>query len=330
VGVTSQIRATLARFKANLIAAEAAVFQREAALQNIIGLPPNTFYRIIPITMPATDPIDFEWNNVVRLAANRRPDLIELKLILEADRQSLILADNQTLPQLDAVALYRWDGLRGRFAADKSGFSTGGNDFTDWSLGINFSVPLYLRRERAQVRSRQLQIARDQANIEQGMHQVRHQLAQNSRNLAQFYSQWEAFKEAREASKINLERQYAALRIGFTDNPASPSSASPFFLNFLNALTDWGNSVSQEAQALAQYNTELVNLERETGTILETHGVYFHEDRFCSIGPKWCLHNNGREYPRSVRPGENQPLYSDQDGDKPSENAFNLDDYPRR
>lgn len=319
---TAQFRASLSRFKANLIAAEANVLQREAALQNILGLPPNTQYQLVPITTPATRPFEFEWNSLVRLATERRPDLIELKLILEADRQQLLQANNRAKPQLDAVALYRWDGLQGRFAGGPE-FGTSANDVMGWSLGVNFSVPMYLRSGRAQIRSTQLQIARDKANIDQGVHQVRHQLAQNARNLASFYAQWEAFKEAREATRINLERQYAAFQIGFEDSPAS------FFLNFINALTDWGNSVSQEAQALAQYNTELANLERQTGTILETHGVFFSEDRFCSIGPKW-QRREARQYPRNLRPNENAPRYSDRDTQKEAENFFNLDDYPRR
>ena len=37
----------------------------------------------------------------------------ELKLALEADEQRRIVAENQTLPQLDAAAGYRWNGLEG-------------------------------------------------------------------------------------------------------------------------------------------------------------------------------------------------------------------------
>jgi len=313
----AQARSALARFRANLISARANVLQREAALQNILGLPPTEPYKIVPTTPPAMDKIDFDWNEVNSIARTRRPDLVELKLILEADGQRLLLARNNARPNLDAVALYRWNGLEGRLP-NRDRISTGAGEFTDWTLGVNFSVPLLLRRERANVRSSELLIARDRANLQQGYHSVRHQLALNIRNMDQYYAQYGAFQEAREAAKENLERQVVALRVGH----------EVIFLNVLEAITEWGNSVSQEASSLAQYNTELANLERETGTILETHGVYMYEDRFCALGPMWCLKNHGREYPRDIHAGPNADRYPQ--GDEPSEDVFNLDDYPRR
>ncbi|MEZ6078084.1 MAG: hypothetical protein R3C56_21155 [Pirellulaceae bacterium] len=46
-----------------------------------------------------------------RLGSAERPDIIELKLILEADQQRLLLSNNQARPQLNGVALYRWNRL---------------------------------------------------------------------------------------------------------------------------------------------------------------------------------------------------------------------------
>ena len=73
------------------------------------------------------------------------------QLILEADRQSVGLARNQARPQLDTSFLYRWNGLEGRTPTGAH-LSTGPGEFTDWSLGVNFSVPLGLRQGRADLR----------------------------------------------------------------------------------------------------------------------------------------------------------------------------------
>jgi len=314
---TAQAQSALAQFKAGLIGAKANLLTREAALQNILGLPPTQPNRLVPVTPPTSNRIDFDWNEVTQIAQQRRPDLIELKLVLEADQQRLLLAENQTRPNLDLVALYRWNGLEGRMP-NGGRIGTQGDEATDWTLGVNFSVPLLLRQERASLRSAQLIVARDRANLTQGVHSARHILALNFRNLDTFYSQYEAFQIARAAAQTNLQRQYAAYRTG---NPV-------LFVNVLQAISDWGNSVSQEANSLAQYNTELANIERQTGTILETHGVFFFEDRFCSLGPLWLSHKHDKLYPRDIRPGENHPNYKN--SDEPAENFFDLDDYPRR
>src|SRR6202011_2831573 len=110
------------------------------------------------------------------LAEKRRPDLIELKLIIEAERQRLLQAENQMLPQLNGVAKYQWDGLSGTMP-NGAGTSTGPGQFTEWSIGVNFSVPLGLRQARALVRQEKLLIEKDRANLLQGIHAATHELA---------------------------------------------------------------------------------------------------------------------------------------------------------
>lgn len=317
VAEVSQAQSALAQFRASLISAKANLLTREAALQNILGIAPTAPNELVPTTPLTSEQIKFDWNEIIQTAQQRRSDLIELKLILEADQQRLLLARNQTLPNLDLVSLYRWNGLEGRMPdGDRTG--TRGNDATDWTIGVNFSVPLFLRQERAALRSAELIISRDRANLQQGVHSSLHILALSIRNLDAFYLQYEAFHVAREAARRNLQQQFAAYSTG---NPV-------LFINVLQAISDWGNSVSQEAQSLAQYNTELANLERETGTILEVHGVFFFEDRFCSLGPIWISSQCDKSYPSDIHPGENIPQYPQ--GDKPSEEFFELDDYPKR
>lgn len=307
----AQARSALATFRANLITAEANVLQREAALRNLLGLPPAGQTLLVPVTPLLTDRVEPNWQGILELAAEQRPDLIELKLILEADEQRLHIARNQALPRLDAVALYRWNGLEGRLP-DGAFVRADPNDFTEWQLGVNFSVPLGLRRERAAVRQQELLIMHDRANLEQGLHAAAHELAESLRNLAQYYEQYRAFTEARQAAWTNLEYQLADYREG----------RATLYLNVLQAITNWGNSVSAEAQALARYNIELAYLEERTGTILESHGIRFLEERFCSIGPLGRMFRD-RPYPQAMPPGENSTRYPF--GDEASEKAMKID-----
>ena len=103
----------MTNFEAQRIAARANVLQREAALRNILGLPPMDLAELIPTTPPTKEQLELEWQPLLALATERRPDIVELKLVLEADQQQLLLAQNQALPNLSAVGLYRWNGLEG-------------------------------------------------------------------------------------------------------------------------------------------------------------------------------------------------------------------------
>ena len=304
----AQANVTYQQFRANLIAAEGTVLTREGALRNLLGLAPNDDRQIIPVSAPTTERLQAQWTDLVELAGINRPDLIELKLIIEAEHQRLILAENQALPRLDAVALYRWNGLTGTMPSGEH-LASGGGQFTDWTLGINFSVPLGLRQGRASVRQQKLLILRDRANLEQGMHAAVHELAVTIRDLDNAYEQYLAYKETRAAALTNLKVQLAE----FQDQKKA------LFLNVLQALNDWGNAVSSEARALLTFNATLAILERQTGTILETHGLAFSEERFRAAGP---LLLRDRLYPAALPAGGDPRRYPA--GAEPSENSFDL------
>ncbi|MEZ6063961.1 MAG: TolC family protein [Planctomycetaceae bacterium] len=310
----AQPKVSYNNFRANLIAARGNVLQTEAALRNMLGLPPEDGSRIVPSTPPTRDRVEFHWEELIDTAQIRRPDLIELNLILLADQQRLVQARNVAQPTLNAVGVQSWNGLTGRTAGTTFGSEL--NDNPSWTLGVTFQVPLGLRQARAAARSSELLIARDRANIAQGIHQVEHQLATTVRSLDQAYLQYEAFREVRQAASVNLEVQFAEEQVGRV-----------IFLNVLQAINDWGNSVASEASALTQYNSQLATLERQTGTVLEVHGVTFVEERFAAIGPHG-RHFEPDCYPRDLRAADSAPRY--EDSGEAAEEFFELDDYPHR
>lgn len=305
----AQSKVATLNFKSNLISAQATQLQRESALRNLLGLAPEDGTEIVPTSNLATDQLPMNWQELLTLAESNRPDIIELKLVIEADEQLFRQSQNQSLPSMDAVAQYRWNGLAGELP-NLSNVSSGFGQFTDWTLGVNFSVPLGLRQARAGVRQQQLIIARDKANLKQGLHAVVHDLATTIRNLDQNYSLYQVFKEAREEALFNLERQYRDYLGGRS-----------IYLNVLLAITDWGNAVSSEANTLAQYNIALSELERASGTILESHGIRFVEERFAAVGPSgsWA---EPIFYPYANPSAPNEPRYND--SGKMSESQFEL------
>jgi outer membrane protein TolC len=315
----SQARVSLQNFKSSLYAAQDSVLQREAALRNIMGLPPTDGRHLVPTTPPTTENYLPIWDELLGLAEQRRPDLIELKLVLEADQQRMLQVRNQAYPSLDALAIYRWNGLEGELATGDR-LASGAGQFTDWTLGVTFSVPLGLRRERARLREQELIIARDRANLQQGLHAVIHTLAQDFRSLQLLYSRYELARDTIEPAAENLRAQRGRYRVG---GVAAGTLGQTPYINLLLAITDWGNAISSEAQFLTQFNTLLAKLERDTGTILETHGIYFYEERFTAIGPAGRL-GQPRCYPAALTPSENAPRYPN--SDRPSEEAFELTD----
>lgn len=305
----SQAQVSYTQFKARLVAAKALVLAREAALRNLLGLVPNDDREILPVSVPTFARVRPAWKGLTNLAEERRPDIIELKLILEAEQVRLLQAENQALPTIDAVALYRWNGLAGAMPNGER-LATGPGQFTDWTAGINFSVPLGLRQGRAQVREEKLRILRDRANLEQGVHAAIHELAGSVRELDSNWEQYLAYKESRLAAFDNLKVQIEQFKSGRS-----------IYLNVLQAINDWGNAVISESRTLLTYNIALASLERQTGTILETHGLVFFEERFRAAGPLGIF-GPGRLYPSAIVPTGAPTQYPPTSGR--SEDAFNL------
>ena len=300
IGDTAQAEVSLASFRASLIAAQGDLLNREAAFRNVLGLPPVDAVHFVPSTAPKSDRIEPDWDSLLGIAEQNRPDIIEIKLNLETNYQRRLVANNQVLPSIDASALYR----------------TQFGEVTEWQFGVDYSLPLFQRLERANLRRIDLLLARDRANLRQQIHQVSHELAQSIRSLDQRYAQYEAFRKVREASRVNLDRIFALFDIG------GLPTERVIYLNVLLAITDWGNAVSSEAAALAQYNSELANLERQLGTILDNHAIRFHEEQFASIGPGG-RHRQQPCYPQSLVPDCGPPQYDS--GVRPAEEAFGLD-----
>ena len=112
------------------------------------------------------------------------------------------------------------------------------------------------------------------------------------------------------AADVNVRVQNEKFRAG-----------QSIYLNVLQALNDWGTAVSSEAQQLLNYNVALAALERRTGTILETHGLVFNEERFRAAGPLLvpCC---DRQYPWAEVPYGSPQLYPGTG--EPAENSFDL------
>ncbi len=312
----AQAQVSYNQFRANKIAADASVLDQEDALRNIMGLPPSDHRKIVPVSAPAVERLPHDWNSIVHLAERHRPDIIELKIITEADKVRLMQDENQALPQLNLATSYQWNGLSG-IMPNGLPLATAPGQFADWSLGINFSVPLGLRQGRAQVRSQRLVVARDQANVEQSVHAAIHDLSATIRTLDSAYEQYVAFKKTREAAEINVRVQNERFKTG-----GGPfGSPAVLYLNVLQALNDWGTAVSSESQQILNYNTALATLERQTGTILETHGLIFVEERFRAAGPL-PLPSHDRDYPSALVPSGSSNRYPGTG--EPSENTFDL------
>jgi hypothetical protein len=74
----------------------------------------------------------------------------------------LLASRNFLRPSLDAVSQYRWRGFGQDLSGTNSAVSSfGDGQFQEWQLGLEYQLPVGLRRGHAGVRNAQLSLARD-------------------------------------------------------------------------------------------------------------------------------------------------------------------------
>jgi outer membrane protein TolC len=124
---------------------------------------------ILPTDQVRAEPVQVKVDDGMTLAISTRPEILKEAYLVDSDRIRYDYWSNQVLPQLNFVGSYGAAGLAGTFFSpdptdptgrrlllvDQTGFGDAYSDVLhvrnkSWSLGINFSYPLFNRAARGQ------------------------------------------------------------------------------------------------------------------------------------------------------------------------------------
>jgi len=252
------------------------LYAREANLRYLLGLPGNDGRLIRPSDEPTTARVVVDWNEALAEAVTRRVELRQQRWRVKRREMELIASRNFLLPQLDAVALYRWRGFgddlidpdsRGAPPFDNAYQSLTDGDLQEWQLGLNFSVPLGFREGHAAVRNAQLKLARERAVLEDQKRKVSHDLAATLRELHRAYT----------VTQTNYNRRLrAAARVEAVRRELEDAQRTTID-RLLDAQKDQADAEVAYFQSLVEYNVAIKAVHFEKGSLLEFNDVYLTE-----------------------------------------------------
>ena len=255
------------------------LYATESKLRFLLGLAATDGRLIRPKDEPTVAKVSFDWYDVQAEALARCVELREQKWIVKRRELELIAAKNYLLPQLDAVAQYRWLGLGNDLFAVPGGaggdFSQAGSNayqsmtngaFQEWQTGLQFSMPLGFRREMAGVRNAQLSLVRERVKLQEGELELSHQLAYAIRDLETNYV----------LSQTNLNRRVAAQRQ--VEAVAAAYETDTVTLDvLLQAQRGLAQAESDFFRSVVNYNESISQVHSRKGSLLEYNGVYLAE-----------------------------------------------------
>ena len=148
------------------------VLTAERRLRLLIGYSAADMELIRPSDEPPMAPVAFDWQSCVAEAIRQRPEIQRQHIQLKKREMELLAAKNFLNPRLDAFGRYRWRGFGDDLIGNGTQTGTApasaiGNLATgqqqEWTLGVEFTVPIGYRKGHAAVQHAELAVARERA-----------------------------------------------------------------------------------------------------------------------------------------------------------------------
>ncbi|MDZ4688934.1 MAG: TolC family protein [Planctomycetaceae bacterium] len=270
----------LSQFRQQRIELEANAKEKEYRLRNLMGLPAVDGTRLVPTDLPVPAPPALNADAAVAVAVQNRPDIVQRRLSLRIRELEFFVATNGLKPQLDLQALYRANGV-GQ-GVDDALRQAGLQDFTDWTLGLTFTVPLGNRAAKANLRAAEAQLSRERAVLRETVRNIGYRIADLVRDLR---STWDQYQLARQRVEASQEWLMSA-RIRFTTPPPTSQSQDSLLLllsDYQTALRANLDAVTDASQLIARYNGLLARFEEAQGTLLTSRGIEMTNDPVCAV-----------------------------------------------
>ena len=265
-------------FDAQVIDSYGNLLAAESDLRWLLGLATTDGRIIRPIDQASTAPVEFDWCTTLDEALTYRPELRQQRWEVKKRQLAVAYSKNSLLPELNVTALYRWLGLGNRFGTgDDSALnfpdpSSGaindlyGGDFQEFTLGLDYRIPIGLRRELANVRNAQLKLARDIARIEDMELDVTREISEairaldhNRRIMQSALSRWKDTEIEKNHFEEIVELGLETLDVALDAQRRKTQAAAAFYT------------------ALCEYNKVIALIHRRKGTILAYNGIHFAE-----------------------------------------------------
>lgn len=276
----AQARETVFALQTELKAAKHDLYVQETNLRWLMGIAPTDCRLILPTDTPTTAELTYDWCTLQCESLVRRPEIRIEQWEIKRREMDLILARNQLLPQLDAVALYRWLG-RGENLFGESGanFVAPGSsafdalaegDFQEFNVGLEMDFAIGFRRELAGVRYAQLSLSREKKVLEDLELDVIRELTQMVRSIEDFRTQIQTQHNRRIAAQEDVERTLELVE-------AERGGQTGVLLRLLQAYQRHFRAAVAMQSTVTEYNKALCVLHNRKGTSLAYNGVVMGE-----------------------------------------------------
>ena len=192
----------------------AQLYQTESKMRRMLGLPIDDGQLLSPSDAPRSDRLISGRETVLSEALRNRLELRRQKTNLHSLQLQMSAAQNLLSPKLDFVTGYSLNGFGHHLDGNPGGPATPANGFypslfngaqTSWNAGLEYSLPLWLRSERAQLRQVELRILKGRAALALQEDEIARELNAVFQNLDKWHLTIGSYRRRLAAAKRRVE-----------------------------------------------------------------------------------------------------------------------------
>ncbi len=272
----SQAHASIKSREAALIRARSQVRDLSDEIKRRMGDPDypvadNTL--IVPADQPVETAIQYNIGDQIDTALVNRPEILQQKLRIDSSETIVGAANNNLLPQLNLVGQVGVQG-RGEDLGDAL-TSQGSFDFVNYSVGLQFEVPIGNRGPRAIWARTLLQRLQSIESYRNLTEQITQEVKQSFREVETSWQELVATRTARYAAAESLRA---------IEEREKGIALDPTFVQLkLDRQAALAQSEQEDVQALVRYNIAVSALERAKGTLLSYDNVEIREEKLPQV-----------------------------------------------
>ena len=267
-----EAQAEVAARQQSVIVAQAQIETSEDNLRTLVFNPSSPDFwttQIVPTELPAFQPGTVDLDGAVRNALQMRTDLLQARKALESADVNIKYFRNQALPDVTATFDYGLTGLGGNPVARTNSFGIPvgvpvgtprnfasvlgdlfGNQYPNWTLGLNISYPLGRSQQEANLARARLQTTQAETQLKNAELQVVTQVRNVARQLVTSQKLVDSTRAARDLSEQRLDAEQKKLAAGTSTN----------FLVF-QAQRDLAQARNDELNAILAYNRAQIDFD---------------------------------------------------------------------
>ncbi len=224
---------------------------------------------IVPTDKPSEEKVEIDVEAGIRSALEVRPEVKQALVDIESRKINVVYNRNELKPRLDARGTYGLSGVGFNNDAVKEGSSysdafsqIGSWDYPNWSIGLNFSVPLRNRTAKANAAIAATDLELANTNLALLKQNLALEVRTAARNVDTARRSVAAAKKARELADRNLDAERKKFDNGMTTS-----------FTVAQVQNDLTTARSNELLAIAGYLKSMVAWHKAVGDLLPSKNV---------------------------------------------------------